>query len=105
MGACARRALRGVCQKAANRVKDWPVIARIRQETGMMGPAEFKRWRKRLKLSQKDAAKALGLKRRVVQYYEKGERDGKTIEIPKTVRLACFAVAQGIEDYLGPPED
>ena len=44
----------------------------------------------------------MGLKRRVVQYYEKGERDGKSIDIPKTVRLACFALTQGTEDYDGP---
>ena len=36
--------------------------------------------------SQKDAAEALGLKR-VLQYYEKGERDGKRVSVPKTVRL------------------
>lgn len=44
------------------------------------------------------------MKRRVVQYYEKGERDGKSIDIPKTVRLACFALTQGTEDYDGPLE-
>jgi hypothetical protein len=46
----------------------------------------------------------LGLKRRVVQYYEKGERDGKEIDIPKYVRLACFAVVKGAIDYKGPDE-
>ena len=65
-------------------------------------PAEFKRWRKSVELSQKDAAHALGLKRRVVQYYEKGERDGKKIEIPLTVRLACAAYSAGVRDYHGP---
>lgn len=69
-----------------------------------MTPKDFRRWRKTLKLSQKDAAEALGLKRRVVQYYEKGERDGEAIDIPKTVRLACYALAQGIADYHGPKE-
>jgi transcriptional regulator with XRE-family HTH domain len=65
-------------------------------------PSEFKRWRKGLKLSQKEAAHALGLKRRVVQYYEKGERDGEPVKIPKTVRLACYALWKGITDYRGP---
>lgn len=69
-----------------------------------MSPAAFKRWRKSLKLSQKEAAQALGLKRRAVQYYEKGERDGDSVDIPKTVRLACFALAQGCADYAGPVE-
>lgn len=69
---------------------------------GCMTHKDFRQWRKSLKLSQKDAAEALGLKRRVVQYYEKGERDGESIEIPKTVRLACHALAHGIADYYGP---
>jgi transcriptional regulator with XRE-family HTH domain len=67
-----------------------------------MQPEDLKRWRTMLGLSQKDAAHALGLKRRVIQYYEKGERDGDAIEIPRTVRLACYALAQGIRDYNGP---
>lgn len=56
-------------------------------------------------LSQKEAAEALGLKRRVVQYYEKGERDGETVKIPRSVRLACKALADGIDDYHGPADD
>ena len=69
-----------------------------------MTPVAFKRWRKSLGLSQKQAAEALGLKRRVVQYYEKGERDGQPVSIPKTVRLACFAITHGCDDYNGPPK-
>lgn len=63
---------------------------------------DFKRWRKALRLSQKEAADALGLKRRVVQYYEKGNRDGKEVIIPKTVRLACYALSVEMFDYHGP---
>lgn len=70
-----------------------------------MHPANFKRWRKSLGLSQKEAAHALGLKRRMVQYYEKGERDGDTVTIPVSVRLACYAIAHGVTDYQGPEED
>ena len=69
-----------------------------------MSPAAFKRWRKSLGLSQKEAADALGLKRRALQYYEKGERDGDPVDIPKTVRLACFALTQACADYAGPAE-
>jgi transcriptional regulator with XRE-family HTH domain len=65
------------------------------------GP-DFKRWRKSLTWSQKEAAEQLGLKRRVVQYYEKGERGDKPVKIPRTVRLACFALTLGTEDYHGP---
>lgn len=68
-----------------------------------MKPTDFKRWRKELGLSQKDAANLLGLKRRMVQYYEKGQRDGHRVPIPKTVRLACYAIADGVADYDGPP--
>ncbi len=70
----------------------------------VMQPGSFRGWRKSLGLSQKAAAEALGLKRRVVQYYEKGERDGEPVTIPKTVRLACFALSEGCEDYAGPSD-
>jgi predicted transcriptional regulator len=66
-----------------------------------MTPDQFRQWRKRLGLKQKEAADQLGLKKRVIQYYEKGTRDGKKVEIPKTVRLACYALASGIDDYNG----
>ena len=67
-----------------------------------MEPGDFKKWRKSLKLSQKEAAHALGLKRRMIQYYEKGEREGEKVQIPLSVRLACYAVSQGVADYNGP---
>jgi transcriptional regulator with XRE-family HTH domain len=70
-----------------------------------MGPKDFKRWRKSLGLSQKQAAEALGLKRRMVQYYEKGERDGESVRVPRPVRLACYALAAGVTDYHGPGSD
>ena len=67
-----------------------------------MRAADFKRWRKSLRLSQKQAAEALGLKRRMVQYYEKGERGGEKVAVPKAVRLACWALVAGVSDYHGP---
>ncbi|MDY8107539.1 helix-turn-helix transcriptional regulator [Fulvimarina sp. 2208YS6-2-32] len=66
-----------------------------------MTPAAFRTWRKGLGLKQKDAADKLGLKKRVIQYYEKGARGGKEVDIPKTVELACFALSMGIEGYDG----
>ncbi|MGD1934029.1 MAG: helix-turn-helix domain-containing protein [Candidatus Phaeomarinobacter sp.] len=69
-----------------------------------MDEKEFKRWRKSLGMSQKDAAKALGLKPRIIQYYEKGERDGEKVKVPLSIRLACYALTQGITDYDGPKE-
>ncbi len=68
----------------------------------MMEPGDFKKWRKSLGLSQKDAAHLLGLKRRMIQYYEKGERDGEKVSIPRAVRLACYAVSEGVADFNGP---
>ena len=68
-----------------------------------MTPESFKAWRQSLDLKQKDAAEKLGLKKRVIQYYEKGDRDGKHVEIPKTVELACLALSLGHESYDGGP--
>ncbi|WP_051882021.1 helix-turn-helix domain-containing protein [Parvularcula oceani] len=67
-----------------------------------MDSPDFKRWRKSLGLSQKQAAEALGLKRRMIQYYEKGERDGEKVKIPLSIRLACYALTQDVTDYHGP---
>lgn len=64
-----------------------------------MTSGEFKKLRKFLKLSQKEMAEALGLKRRMIQYYEKGERDGEPLDIPKAVELACYALSAGVREY------
>lgn len=66
-----------------------------------MSPEQFRVWRRKLGLKQKEAADLLGLKKRMIQYYEKGNRDGKPVSIPKSVRLACFAIQQGVQDYNG----
>ena len=66
-----------------------------------MTSEQFRSWRKALGLKQKEAADQLGLKKRIIQYYEKGERGGKPVEIPRTVRLACYALSQGVGDYDG----
>ena len=66
-----------------------------------MSPKQFRKWRKSLGLRQKDAASMLGLNKRMIQYYEKGERDGKAVAIPKYVRLACYALEQKVADFDG----
>ncbi|MEM7425741.1 MAG: helix-turn-helix transcriptional regulator [Pseudomonadota bacterium] len=66
-----------------------------------MGPKQFFKWRKSLGLKQSQAAELLGLKKRMIQYYEKGERDGKAVEVPKYVRLACYAISKNVVDYDG----
>ena len=66
-----------------------------------MSPAQFKAWRKSLALKQKEAAEKLGLKKRMIQYYETGRREGQKVEIPKAIRLACFALQSGVVDFEG----
>jgi transcriptional regulator with XRE-family HTH domain len=66
-----------------------------------MTPEQFKSWRKAMGLKQKEAADLLGLKKRVIQYYERGHRDGKAVEVPRTVELACYAISAGIESFDG----
>ncbi|HVZ14171.1 MAG TPA: helix-turn-helix transcriptional regulator [Bauldia sp.] len=66
-----------------------------------MTPHEFKAWRKALGMKQKEAAERLGLKKRVIQYYERGHRDGKKIEVPKAVELACYALSAGVTEFDG----
>lgn len=63
-----------------------------------MTPDQFKAWRKALKLTQRDAAKALGVSTATIQLYEAGQRfdTGATVEIPTTVDLACSAIDAGI---------
>lgn len=66
-----------------------------------MTPDQFRNWRKANGWKQKELADRLGLKRRMIQYYERGDRDGKQVEIPKTVRLACYAIACGVDEFDG----
>ncbi|MEM9280110.1 MAG: helix-turn-helix transcriptional regulator [Pseudomonadota bacterium] len=66
-----------------------------------MSPKQFKKWRKSLGLGQKEAAEKLGLNKRMIQHYEKGERDGKKVIIPKYIRLACYAIQNKVGDFDG----
>jgi transcriptional regulator with XRE-family HTH domain len=66
-----------------------------------MSPAEFRAWRKAHGLKQKEAAEKLGLKKRMIQYYETGSRGAKKVVIPKTVELACYALSVGVEAFDG----
>ena len=53
-----------------------------------MTPASFLAWRKRLGLTAKAAAGALGCSRNTVAAYERGD-----VRIPRYIALACAAVA------------
>jgi DNA-binding XRE family transcriptional regulator len=58
------------------------------------------RWRTKTlgeDVTQRDAATRLGLSRRMYIYYEMNR-----YPIPLSVRLACAAIALGLEDYHGP---
>ncbi len=66
-----------------------------------MDAQQFRAWRKARGLKQKELADLLGLKKRIIQYYEKGERDGRPINIPKYVRLACWALHDDVADFDG----
>ncbi|WP_420333446.1 helix-turn-helix domain-containing protein [Roseibium sp.] len=74
---------------------------KTRASASGMTPQQFRHWRRALGLKQKDAAERLGLKKRMIQYYEKGNRDGRPVEIPKSIRLACYALSEGIGDFDG----
>jgi len=58
------------------------------EQSGITMTAEaFRRWRERLAYTLDAAARALGISRRMVAYYEKGERP-----IPRVVALATRAL-------------
>ena len=57
-----------------------------------MNNEQFKKWRKKHNLSQSEAAITLVLKRRMIQYYEKGKKGEKDVKIPKYIKLACEAI-------------
>lgn len=77
-------------------------MATVGADLFAMKSSEFKKWRKGCNLTQEQAAKKLGLKKRAIQYYEQGKRDGKDFKIPKTTELACYAISVGVESYSGP---
>jgi len=56
-------------------------------------------------LSQQGTADALGMSKASVELYERGSRrdDDRPVVIPRTVELACAALAQGITSYVDPP--
>lgn len=67
-----------------------------------MTPDQFKAWRGHMKFTQQAAADALGLSKITVEGYDKGRRSEGRVEIPKTVELACAALALGVKSYDGP---
>ncbi|WP_091918270.1 helix-turn-helix transcriptional regulator [Mesorhizobium sp. YR577] len=66
-----------------------------------MTPEDFKAWRKTMGFTQKDAGAALGITKWAIENYERGVRrdDGRPVVIPKTVALACSAIACRLEPW------
>lgn len=56
----------------------------LEQNGDFTSPGDFAAWRASLGLSLSDAARALGLSRRTIAYYDSGERP-----VPRVVALAC----------------
>jgi transcriptional regulator with XRE-family HTH domain len=64
-----------------------------------MTPKRFRQWRDGLRLTQAEAAEALGIGLSTLQLYERGRRfeDDRPVEIPRTVALACAALEAGLD--------
>jgi len=66
-----------------------------------MKPEQFKEWRSAMGLSQIKAGEALGLSKTTIELYEAGRRrdDGRAVEIPHSVALACAALYHRIKAW------
>lgn len=66
-----------------------------------MSPDSFKAWRTIMDLSQLKAGEALGLSKGTIENYERGSRreDGRPVEIPRHIALACAALYHRIEPW------
>jgi transcriptional regulator with XRE-family HTH domain len=61
---------------------------------------QLEKLRATLGLSQRKFAAALGISERMYIYYARGRReDGRPVAIPRTVALACSALAHRLEPY------
>ncbi|MDF2995864.1 MAG: hypothetical protein K0R27_1501 [Xanthobacteraceae bacterium] len=68
-----------------------------------MTPEQFREWRAYMGYTLREAAEALDLSSGAVQSYEAGARpEGRRVVIPRTVELACAALAVGIRKYWSP---
>lgn len=63
---------------------------------GNCSPALFAKWRLSQGLNRTEAANAIGISRNMPQKYEDG-----LVGVPRTVALACFAIAEDIPPWPG----
>ena len=63
-----------------------------------MTPQDFQAWRKARGESRAASAAALGISQATIKLYEAGRRfdDGRPVEIPLAVQLACAALTHGL---------
>ena len=67
-----------------------------------MTPADLKHWRtETMRLTQSQAAEALGVRLNTYQSWERGQSwtTAKPVEIDRRTELACAALAAGITSY------
>lgn len=72
-----------------------------------MTPRDFRRWRRKLGLTQAQAAEKLGMGRSAIEQYDTGKRRApvEIIErLPRYIALACAAISHGLAPY-GSDED
>ena len=58
---------------------------------------DFKNWRKKMGLTQQQAADVLGLSKATIENYDKG----RPVVIPRVVALACAAIEHKLEPFGG----
>lgn len=64
-----------------------------------MTPHDLSRWRSTLGWSAKRAAEELGVHYNTYRNWERGVRNGQTVEIPHTTALACSAIFHRLPPY------
>lgn len=72
-----------------------------------MTPRDFRRWRRKLGLTQAQAAEKLGMGCSAIAQYDTGKRraPAEIIEVlPRYIALACAAISHGLAPY-GSDED
>ncbi len=67
----------------------------------MMTPTDFRAWRKRLGLTQAQAAAALDIAARTIRHYERGRRSGAAVAIPRVVALATRTLERESSELRG----
>lgn len=66
-----------------------------------MTPDQLTQWRETLGWNKRRAAEELGVSYNTYRHYEKGEREGRKVEIPRPIALACSALLHKLPPYGG----